>query len=124
MDETKERKEGREGQVSMSDQTPRFNERPATSIAGLFPLGEPLIDPFLTPMLPWTHASTSDSPSTQSTDPRNQSLSPPARPQSGRLVPLGTGGAPRSLNEETHSLVHRLFRLPLVPRDGAGVVRK
>jgi hypothetical protein len=56
--------------------------------------------------------------------PRKIPLPPPAPAQSRRLVPLGRGGLRQGAHREQADLPeHRLFHLPLVPRDGAGVVR-
>ena len=55
---------------------------------------------------------------------RDQPLSSPARGQSGRLVPVGEEALERArAREPAHPLVHRLLRLPLVPRHGPRVVR-
>ena len=56
---------------------------------------------------------------------RDQPLPAPARPQPGRLVPVGRGGAgPRARGGQADLPVDRLLGLPLVPRDGARVVRE
>ena len=55
---------------------------------------------------------------------RDQPLPAPARRQPGRLVPVGRGGArPRARRGPADPALDRLRRLPLVPRDGARVVR-
>ena len=49
---------------------------------------------------------------------------PPAQGQPGRLVPVGRGGArARARRGPADPALDRLLRLPLVPRDGARVVR-
>ena len=56
---------------------------------------------------------------------RAQPLSPPARPQPRGLVPLGRRGLCQGPNRrEAHLPVDRLLDLPLVPCDGARVVRE
>ena len=56
---------------------------------------------------------------------RDEPVPPPARRESGRLVPVGRGGTrPRAGRGQADSALDRLRRLPLVPRDGAGVVRE
>ncbi len=63
-------------------------------------------------------------PPHQPPDPRDQPVSSPARPQPGGLVSLGRRGAGQGQGgEHTDPPQHRLLGLPLVPRDGAGVVR-
>ena len=55
---------------------------------------------------------------------RDQPVPAPARPQPGRLVPVGTGGAGACRVARPADLpLDRLRGLPLVPRDGARVVR-
>ena len=55
---------------------------------------------------------------------REVALPAPARPQPGRLVPVGAGGVREGEEGEQADLpVRRLLHLPLVPRHGAGVVR-
>ncbi len=56
--------------------------------------------------------------------PGDQPLPAPARRQPRRLVPLGRGGAlPRPRRRPADPALDRLRRLPLVPCDGARVVR-
>ena len=56
---------------------------------------------------------------------RDQPLPAPARRQPGRLVPVGRGGArARPRRGQADPALDRLRRLPLVPRDGARVVRE
>src|SRR5580704_18763627 len=63
--------------------------------------------------------------STQSTDPREVSLSPPTCAQPGRLVSLGPGGIPeRADPKKAHLPFDRLFHVSLVPRHGARIVRE
>ncbi len=51
-------------------------------------------------------------------------LPPAARPQPGRLAPLGRRGVRRGAGAGRPRLpFRRLFHLPLVPRDGGGIVR-
>src|SRR5215207_11402490 len=60
----------------------------------------------------------------QSPGRRDLALPPPARGEPGRLVSVGRGGArPRARGAEADPGLDRLRRLPLVPRDGARVVR-
>src|SRR5439155_2677437 len=60
----------------------------------------------------------------QSSRAGNQSLSPAARGESRRLARLGGGGArPRARRGQADPPLGRLLRLPLVPRDGARVLR-
>ena len=55
---------------------------------------------------------------------RDEPVPPPARPQPGRLVSLGTGGAgARAAPGPADLPLDRLRGLPLVPRHGARVVR-
>ncbi|CAA9534160.1 MAG: Uncharacterized protein YyaL, partial [uncultured Solirubrobacteraceae bacterium] len=55
---------------------------------------------------------------------RNESLPPPAQGQPRRLAAVGRGGvAPRARGGQAAAGLDRLQRLPLVPRDGARVVR-
>ncbi len=56
---------------------------------------------------------------------RKKSLPAAARAQSGRLVSVGRGGIRESrARKQADFSLGRLFHLPLVPRDGARVVRK
>jgi hypothetical protein len=60
----------------------------------------------------------------QSSRGRNQPVPQAARGQSRRLVSVGRGGdRAGAAGEQAHSVVGRIFRLPLVPRHGARVVR-
>ena len=55
---------------------------------------------------------------------RDEPVPPPARAEPGRLVPVGRRGArPRARGGQADPALDRLRRLPLVPRDGARVVR-
>src|SRR6266568_193935 len=86
---------------------------------------------------PTTNVATAPSPSTiaspgrttvpvhaQSSRAGNQSLSPAARGESRRLASLGRGGArPRARRGQADPAFGRILRLPLVPRDGARVLR-
>ena len=58
-------------------------------------------------------------------DPRDEPLPPPARPQPGELVSVGRRGLRAARAPRTSPVlpVRRLLDLPLVPRDGGGVVR-
>src|SRR5579863_806872 len=56
---------------------------------------------------------------------RNESLPPAACRQSSRLVPLGARGAgARPYRRPADSAERRIRGLPLVPRDGARIVRR
>src|SRR6266571_5188137 len=60
----------------------------------------------------------------QSSRAGNQSLSPAARGESRRLASLGRRGAlPRARGGQADPALGRIFRLPLVPRHGARVLR-
>jgi hypothetical protein len=64
-------------------------------------------------------------PSSEPPGARGLSVPPAARPQPGRLVSVGTRSARQSEGRrQAHSLVDRILGLPLVPRDGEGVVRE
>ncbi len=72
--------------------------------------------PDLPSALPFGHA--------QPTRRRDEPVPPPARPQPGRLVPVGSGGArPGEGGGQADLPVDRLRRLPLVPRHGARELR-
>ena len=55
---------------------------------------------------------------------RDEPVPPPARGEPGRLAPVGRGGVrARARRRQAAARLGRLQRLPLVPRDGARVVR-
>src|SRR5437867_3477266 len=57
--------------------------------------------------------------------PGNEPLPPPARPQPGRLVPVGRGGVRAGPGrEQADPALGRVLLLSLVPRDGARVLRE
>src|SRR5271165_410831 len=63
--------------------------------------------------------------STQSTDSREVSLSPPTCAQPSRLVSLGPGGIPEGADtKKAHLPLYRLLYVSLVPRHGARIVRE
>ena len=56
---------------------------------------------------------------------RDEPVPPPARGQPGRLVPVGRGGVREGARRgQADPALDRLLGLPLVPRDGARVVRE
>ncbi len=68
----------------------------------------------------WSGERASDEPAGRGGEP----LPAPARPQPGGLVPVGSGGpGTRPRRGPAHPALDRLRGLPLVSRDGAGVLR-
>src|SRR5581483_8050147 len=76
-------------------------------------------EPYLGPRRPRTDARDGQPPGR-----RDESLPAPAPGQPRRLVPVGRGGVlPRHSRGQAHPAVDRVLGVPLVPRDGARVVR-